>query len=97
MRRERFLLLTADNRVGTVGNFKIDLNETSIGSTFPVFGVELAKARLNPAYLTDGLDNLQAWMQRMAEKPGIRRACEVPEGAKSAAELKKGGASITTT
>ena len=47
-----FLLLTADNRIGTAGEFNIGLNETSIGSTFPVFGIELARARLNPAYLT---------------------------------------------
>jgi enoyl-CoA hydratase len=47
-----FLLLTADNRIGTMGDFKIGLNETSIGATFPVFGVELARARLSPRYLT---------------------------------------------
>ena len=47
-----FLLLTADNRIGTAGDFKIGLNETSIGSTFPVFGIELARARLSPGYLT---------------------------------------------
>ncbi len=45
----------------------------------------------------DGLDHLQAWMQRMADKPGIQRGCEVPQGAKNSAELKKGGAKITTT
>ncbi len=45
----------------------------------------------------DGLDHLQAWMQRMADKPGIQRGCEVPPGAKSSAELKEGGAAITTT
>ena len=45
----------------------------------------------------EGLDHLQAWMQRMADKPGIQRGCEVPQGAKNSAELKKGGASITTT
>ena len=45
----------------------------------------------------EGLEHLQAWMERMGEKPGIQRGCEVPQGAKSAAELKKGGASITTT
>lgn len=44
-----------------------------------------------------GLDHLQAWMERMAEKPGIQRGCQVPQGARSAAELKKGGSSITTT
>ena len=45
----------------------------------------------------NGLDNLQAWMQRMSEKPGIQRGCEIPQGAKNSAELKKGGSSITTT
>ncbi len=45
----------------------------------------------------EGLDNLQTWMQRMADKPGIQRGCEVPQGAKNAEELKKGGSSITTT
>ena len=47
-----FLLLTADNRIGTKGDFKIGLNETSIGATFPVFGIELARTRLSPRYLT---------------------------------------------
>ncbi len=45
----------------------------------------------------EGLDNLQAWMKRMAEKPGIQRGCEVPQGAKSAKDLKEGGSKITTT
>ncbi len=45
----------------------------------------------------EGLDNLQTWMQCMADKPGIQRGCEVPLGAKNAEELKKGGSSITTT
>ncbi len=45
----------------------------------------------------EGLDNLQSWMQRMSEKPGIQRGCEIPQGAKNSAELKKGGSSITTT
>ncbi len=44
----------------------------------------------------EGLDNLQAWMQRMADKPGIQRGCEIPQGAKNSKELKQGGASITT-
>ena len=47
-----FILLTADTRVGTQGEFKIGLNETAINSTFPVFGSQLALARLNPSYLT---------------------------------------------
>ena len=44
-----------------------------------------------------GLDHLQAWMARMADRAGIQRGCEVPQGAKNSKELKKGGSSITTT
>ncbi len=44
------LLLAADYRVGTAGNFKIGLNEVAIGMTMPWFGVELGRARLAPAH-----------------------------------------------
>lgn len=47
-----FLLLSADYRIGVDGNFKIGLNETAIGLTLPAFGVELARARLSPLYLS---------------------------------------------
>ena len=45
-----FILLTADTRIGTTGNFKVGLN--AINATFPTFGSQLALARLNPSYLT---------------------------------------------
>ena len=47
-----FLLLSADYRIGVEGDFKIGLNETAIGLTLPAFGVELARARLSPLYLS---------------------------------------------
>jgi len=47
-----FLLLTADTRIGGAGDFKIGLTETALGMTFPVFGQELARARLDPRHLT---------------------------------------------
>ena len=47
-----FMLLSADNRVGAAGDFKIGLNETAIGMTIPVFGRELAKARLATQHVT---------------------------------------------
>lgn len=43
-------LLSADYRIGTAGNFKLGLNEVAIGMTLPYFGVELARARLDPAH-----------------------------------------------
>ncbi len=42
-----FTLLAADTRIGAEGAFKIGLNETAIGMTLPVFGLELAKSRLS--------------------------------------------------
>lgn len=47
-----FLLLASDTRIGADGDFKIGLNETAIGMTLPVFGLELAKARLSKRHLT---------------------------------------------
>ena len=47
-----FMLLSADNRIGAAGDFKIGLNETAIGMTIPVFGRELAKARLATQHVT---------------------------------------------
>ncbi len=45
-------LLTCDTRLGTRGDFKLGLNETAIGMTMPVFGLELARARLAPRHLS---------------------------------------------
>lgn len=56
------LLMAADRRIGTAGNFKIGLNEVAIGMTLPDFGIEFAKARLHPAHLTRSVVN--AWMYR---------------------------------
>ncbi len=47
-----FMLLASDTRVGITGEFSLGLNETSIGMTLPVFGHELAGARLSKRHLT---------------------------------------------
>ena len=46
------LLLAADVRVGADVDARIGLNEVAIGLALPVFGVELAAARLSPRHLT---------------------------------------------
>ncbi len=66
-----FLLLTADNRIGAAGNFNIRLNETSIGSTFPVFGIQIAKTRLNPAYVTRSFVQSEAFSPEEALAAGF--------------------------
>ena len=50
-----FILLGGDTRIGTRGAYKIGANETINGMTLPGFGVELPRARLNPAYLTEAI------------------------------------------
>lgn len=45
------LLLACDARMGTKGNFKIGLNETANSMPLPSFGLELARAKLDPRYL----------------------------------------------
>ena len=47
-----FCLLTGDYRIGTAGEFRIGLNETSIGMSLPPFGLMLAKERLSKRYLS---------------------------------------------
>ncbi len=44
------LILTGDARIGLSGNFRIGLNETSIGLTLPITGLELARDRLDPRF-----------------------------------------------
>ncbi|WP_158971329.1 crotonase/enoyl-CoA hydratase family protein [Paraglaciecola sp. L3A3] len=45
-----FLCLSADYRIGLEGQFKVGLNEVAIGMEMHHVGVELARARLTPAY-----------------------------------------------
>lgn len=40
------MLLSADARVGALGDFKIGLNEVAIGMTLPGFAIELARQRV---------------------------------------------------
>lgn len=51
------LLLAADTRIGTAGEFKIGLNEVNIGMPVPVFAVELARDRLSPRHLTRAINH----------------------------------------
>ena len=44
------MLMSADYRIGTAGNYKLGLNEVAIGMSMPRFGVEIARARLDPAH-----------------------------------------------
>lgn len=52
-----FLLLAVDYRLGTEGDFQIGLNEVKIGLTVPLFVVELARGRLQPAHFNRAVVN----------------------------------------
>jgi len=49
------VLLSCDRRIGAEGPAKIGLNEVAIGMALPIFAVELARDRLQPAQLTSAL------------------------------------------
>ena len=74
-----FLLLTADNRIGAAGSFKIGLNETSIGSTFPVFAIQFARTRLTPAYLTRSFVQSEVFSPEEAMAAGFLDEVQPPE------------------
>ena len=44
------MLVCADKRIGTAGDFKLGINETQIGMALPVFGYEPAAWRLSEAH-----------------------------------------------
>ena len=51
------LLIAGDWRVGIRGDFRIGLNETGIGLSLPVAGLELARDRLAPVVLSEATIN----------------------------------------
>ncbi len=53
------LLLACDTRIGARADFKVGLNETAIDMALPVFGLELAKARMNPRWVTAAVTQAQ--------------------------------------
>lgn len=89
------MLLSADFRVGVEGAFKIGLNEVAIGLTMPLFGVELARARLSPAYLGRSVINAEVFDPQTALAAGFldqwvaSDEALMPEALKIAATLSK--------
>lgn len=47
-----FLLLACDVRIGALGKHRMGLNEVAIGISPPRFGIELARSRIHPAWLS---------------------------------------------
>jgi enoyl-CoA hydratase len=100
------LTLTADYRIGASGDFRIGLNETSIGLSLPVFGLELTRDRLDNRHLTQATMNATLYEPGKAAEVGYldevvapetlqARALELAQGlqkldAKAFAQVKRG-------
>ena len=66
-----FLLLSADYRLGTEGDFKIGLNEVMIGMTMHHTGIEIAKARLAPVFFERSVNNSEIYNPKDALTAGF--------------------------
>lgn len=75
-----FMLLAADTRIGAQGAFKIGLNETAIGMSLPVFGLELAKSRLSKRAQTAAVIQATLYDPEEAQKVGFLDELVSPEG-----------------
>jgi enoyl-CoA hydratase len=66
-----FLLLSCDYRIGTIGSFKIGLNEVAIGMTMHQAGLELARNRVPINYLTRSVINAEVFDPETAVLAGF--------------------------
>ena len=73
------LLLCADTRIGTQGDFKIGLNETAIGMVLPAVGIELAMARLRPDHFTSAIVQAKPYNPDGAVEAGYLDMAVAPE------------------
>lgn len=73
------LLLVADARIGAAGDFKIGLNEVSIQMPLPVFGMELARARLSKRHFTAAATQAHIYDPQHAVDAGYLDATAAPE------------------
>lgn len=99
------LLLSADTRIGVMGDFKIGLNEVAIGMPLPAFAVELARDRLSPNELTaatvqsriyDPAGAVQSgYLDRLAESDDPTE--EAVAEARGLGELRSGAVAATKT
>jgi enoyl-CoA hydratase len=66
-----FVALSADLRIIVDGPFKVGLNEVQIGLTMPLFVVELARSRLNPAHFHRAVVNAKMYEPATAVGAGF--------------------------
>jgi|TARA_B110000879_G_C11167570_1_gene511994 enoyl-CoA hydratase len=66
-----FLLLCCDYRIGCAGDFKIGLNEVTIGMTMHNAGIEIARNRIPRNYLTRSVINAELFSPTTAILAGF--------------------------
>ena len=81
-----FLLLSADLRIGTSPDAKIQVNEVQIGLTLPRFAIEVCRQRLSPAHFNLATITAIPYNQRQAVAAGFLDEVVLPE---SLAEVLK--------
>lgn len=74
-----FLLLSCDYRIGSLGKFKIGLNEVAIGMTMHQAGIEIARNRLPINYLTRSVINAELFSPETAVVAGFLDTLVEPE------------------
>ncbi len=79
------VLMAADVRVGAAGDFKIGLNEVSIGMPVPLFAVELARDRLSARHLTAAVNLARVYTPEGAVTAGYLDEVVAPEEVERAA------------
>jgi len=88
-----FLLLAADYRIATAGDFSIALNEVEIGMTMHQAGIVLAQDRLTPAAFQRAVNNAERFTPETAVSAGfidrVVSAEELMNTAQTVAETMK--------
>jgi enoyl-CoA hydratase len=66
-----FLLLSADVRIGTMADARIQVNEVQIGFTLPHFAIEVCRQRLAPAHYNLAALTAAPYNQKQAVEAGF--------------------------
>lgn len=74
-----FMLLACDTRIAAAGEFKFGLNETALGMSLPVFGLQLATARLSRRHLTRAVTQAMIYDVEGALAAGFIDSVESPD------------------
>ena len=66
-----FLTMSADQRIGAQGKFKVMTNEVAIGMTVPWFGIEVSRLRLSPSYFNRAMITAESFSPEQAVDAGF--------------------------